>query len=234
MDDFDDIDRRLADIERAVDAGATDLSALGFWSVVRPAKGDPDLADRIADRAGRIDRRAFEARVNPRAPVWVGNALLLAGLVAGAVAVAVASRASSGLVAGVALVVAAGLWSVAVHDLAHWIVGAVVGIGFLAYFLGGPPPPRPGLKSRYETYLRASPAARAWMHASGAIATKVAPFAVLALYPSTRAPAWAAWVVLVIGIVQIATDVAFSTKSSDWMRFSREMSIARSIPRSTT
>jgi hypothetical protein len=231
MDDIDDIDRRLADIERAVDAGATDLSALGFWTVVRRAKADPDVAERIADRAGRIDRRAFEARVHPRAPVWLGNALLLAGLVAGGAAVAVASRSSSRLVAGVAIVLAAGMWSVSVHDLAHWLVGAVVGIGFLAYFLGGPPPPRPGLKSRYETYLRASPAARAWMHASGAIATKLAPFAVLALYPTTRAPAWAAWIVLGIGVVQIATDIAFSTKSSDWMRFTREMSSARSTPR---
>ena len=44
----------------------------------------------------------------------------------------------------------------------------MVGIRWTDYFLGGPPPPRPGLKSDYGTYLRADPDSRAWMHASGA------------------------------------------------------------------
>jgi hypothetical protein len=230
MDDAEDIEGRLVEIERAIDAGATDLAALGFWPIVRRAKADPALAARIAERVERIDRRAFEARVHPRAPVWAGNLALLAGVAAGVATIVVARTAESDVVAGIALIAAAALWSVAVHDLAHWAVGAIVGIRFLAYFLGGPPPPRPGLKTRYGTYLRASSGRRAWMHASGAIATKLAPFVTLALYPSTRAPAWAAWIVLAIGVAQIVTDVVFSTRSSDWMRFSRELAIGRSGP----
>jgi hypothetical protein len=65
------------------------------------------------------------------------------------------------------------------------------------------------------------------MHASGAIATKLAPFLVLALYPLTHAPAWAAWAVLALAILQILTDVLFSVRTSDWKKFKREMAVAR-------
>ena len=66
---------------------------------------------------------------------------------------------------------AGGAWSVSLHCPAHWLAGRVAGIRFTSYFFGGPFPPRPGLKTDYATYLRADPAARAWMHASGAIVT---------------------------------------------------------------
>jgi hypothetical protein len=102
-----------------------------------------------------------------------------------------------------------------------------VGIRFTDYFLGGPPPPRPGLKSDYATYLRADPDSRAWMHASGAIATKLAPFVALAFWPGSNAPWWAAAALAAIGVLQIVTDVAFSTRSSDWKKFRREKAIAR-------
>lgn len=217
-----DIEAVLEEIERAVDRGETDLRQLGFWRALGPVKADPALAGRVAEQAGRIDRRAFEARVRPLVPVWVGNLALLAGVAAGVAFIVVAARTDNPTIAGLALIAAAGIWSVAVHGLAHWVVGAIVGIRFFAYFLGGPPPPRPGLKSDYSTYLRASPSGRAWMHAAGAIATKLAPFVVLALYPLTHAPAWAAWAVLALGILQIVTDVLFSTKSSDWKKFNRE------------
>jgi hypothetical protein len=224
---LEELESLLEEIEQALDRGETDLRRLGFWRALGPVKRDPALAGLVADRAGRIDRRAFEARVHPLAPVWVGNLVLVAGIVAGVGAVVVAVRADSPTIAGLALIAAAGIWSFAIHGLAHWVVGRIVGIRFLAYFIGGPPPPRPGLKSDYSTYLRASPWGRAWMHASGAIATKVAPFVALALYPLTEAPAWAAWSVLALGIVQIVTDVLFSTKSSDWKKFNRERRAAR-------
>ena len=64
------------------------------------------------------------------------------------------------------------------------------------------------------------------MHASGAIASKIAPFAVFAaVYLPHRAagydlfPSWSLWAVLAIGVVQIVTDIPFSTKKhSDWKR----------------
>ena len=93
----------------------------------------------------------------------------------------------------------------------------------------GPPPPRPGIKTDYATYLRADPAKRAWFHASGAIATKIAPFVAVAVSPATNAPAWAVLLMGAYGVGQIATDVAFSVKSSDWKRFLRERAVAREL-----
>ncbi len=150
----------FARIEAAVDAGDTDLSRLGFWRVLRRLKADPELATRWAEVAGRIDRKAFEAGVRWRFPVWLGNAVLVVGTLVGGFAVVVAMNAGDEVIAGAALVAAAGIWSVSVHCLAHWVVGRLVGIRFTSYSFGGPFPPRPGLKTDYATYLR-TPAGRA-------------------------------------------------------------------------
>jgi len=217
----------FARIEAAVDEGETDLSGLGFWRLLRKVKADPMLSAHWADQAGRIDRKAFEGRVKIRFPVWFGNLVLAAGTLIGAGAAVVALRTEDPTLAGIALVVAAGAWAVSLHDLAHWAAGRLAGIRFVAYFFGGPFPPRPGLKTDYATYLRASPGTRAWMHASGALATKVAPFVALAFWWATEAPAWAAWAVGALGVLQIVTDVLYSTKTSDWKKVKRERHIAR-------
>jgi hypothetical protein len=216
-------------IEAAVDSGDTDLGRLGFWRLVRQVKLEPALATHWADVVGRIDRKAFEARVRPRIPVWLGNLVLAGGTVVGAGAVAVALEADDPTVAAVALVLGGGIWTVTVHDLAHQVVGRAVGIRFSAYFLGGPPPPRPGLKIDYASYLRTTPSARAWMHASGALASKAAPFVALLFYPASSASPWAAWVLAGIGLVTIVTDVVFSRRSSDWKKVIRERRIARAV-----
>ena len=168
-------------------AGETDLRALGFWRIVGEVKRDPALVARHADRIGRIDTAAFRSRVRLRVPVWAGNALLGLALLAGVAAIVVAGT-TTGTVAGAAFLFAVGAWSLGVHSPTHWVVGRFMGIRFTDYFLGGPPPPRPGLKTDYATYLRAEPGRRAWFHASGAIATKLAPFAALALVARDERP----------------------------------------------
>jgi hypothetical protein len=215
----------LARIEAAVAVGDTDLSTLGFWRLVAEVKRDPVLIGAHADTIGRIDTAAFRARVRVRVPVWVGNALLLLGVVVGAAAIVVAARTED-VVAGLALLAAAGIWALSVHSPTHWFVGWLAGIRFTDYFLGGPVPPRPGLKTDYATYLRAEPSMRAWFHASGAIATKIAPFVALALAPVTNAPAWAVWATAGFGVLQIVTDLRFSTKTGDWKKFRRERAVA--------
>ncbi len=217
----------FARIEAAVDAGEADLSQLGFWRLLKKVKAEPMLAQHWSEQAGRIDRKAFEAHVKLRFPVWFGNLVLLLGTLFGAAAVVAAIRLSNQVVAGLALMVAAVVWSVSVHSPTHWAVGRAVGIRFLCYFFGGPFPPRPGLKIDYSTYLRTRPRARAWMHASGALATKVAPFVALAFWWASDAPAWAAWAVAALGVVQILTDVFLSTRSSDWKKVRRERALAR-------
>ncbi|MGH2630119.1 MAG: hypothetical protein ACRDHI_06130 [Actinomycetota bacterium] len=225
--DRDGIGAELDRIEAAVRAGNTDLHALGFWPIVGRIKLDRALVEEHAERIGRIDTAAFRARVRLRAPVWVGNVVLLLGVLVGALAVGAAFVWRSPSSKGLALVAAGAIWSVSVHSPTHWLAGYLVGIRWTDAFLGGPPPPRPGLKSDYGTYLRADPDSRAWMHASGAIATKVAPFAALAFWPASGAPWWAAAALAGLGLVQIATDLAISTKSSDWKKFRREKAVAR-------
>jgi len=216
----------LAAIETAVEFGATDLTALGFWRAIALIKRDPVLVHALAEQAGRIDTAAFRARVRWRAPVWAGIVLMLVVLALGVAAIVVAGI-WTGTWAGLALIAAGIAWSIGVHVPAHWVTGRFAGIAFTDAFLGGPPPPRPGLKTDYATYLLADPSARAWFHASGAIATKVAPFVAVALSPATNAPGWAVGVTAAYGVFTIATDVLFSTKSSDWKRFSRERAVAR-------
>ncbi|HLA92607.1 MAG TPA: hypothetical protein VJO36_03605 [Actinomycetota bacterium] len=214
-------------IESAVDAGNTDLRAMGFWRLLAKVKADAALSAHWAEQAGRIDRKAFEARVRRRFPVWFGNLVLLVEAMAGAFAVGIALGSDEEVVAGLALVFAGVAWSVAFHCPTHWLVGRIVGIGFTAYFLAGPFPPRPGVKTDYASYLRASPVARAWMHGSGAVVTKLAPFIALAFWPATDVPTWAAIALAAIGVFQIVTDVVFSTKRGDWKKVRRELRVAR-------
>jgi len=237
------IDEELERIERAVEAGQSDLRALGYWRLVGRIKRDPAAIRRYADAAGRIDRAAFEARVRPRFPVWVGNAILVAGTVVLAALVPVAIALAEGIdrprpeLAGALLVVAAGGLSVSVHGPAHWVAGRTLGIRFAGWFLGGPFRIQPGLKVEYASYLRADPTSRAAMHAAGALASKVAPFAVFgpAYIQHVRhgwalLPAWSLWAILGLGVLQILTDIVWSTKRSDWKRVRRELRLAREEP----
>ncbi len=222
-----DLSAELNRIEDAVQAGNHDLKALGFWRIVANVKLDRLLVERHADQIGRIDTAAFRKFARFRIPVWAGNTILLTGAGIGLGAAIVARSVSWQTFAGMLLVAAGAIWTVALHSPTHWFVGSLVSIRFTDYFVGGPPPPRPGLKSDYASYLRADPASRAWMHASGAIATKLAPFLALAFWPGSDAPWWSAVALIAIGVLSIGTDLAFSVKSSDWKKFLRERAVAK-------
>jgi hypothetical protein len=218
-----DLDR----IEAAVQGGVTDLRGLGFWRIVARVKPDRMLVDRYADQIGRIDGAAFRAGVRFRIPVWAGNAILLVGVAVGLAAAIAVRSVTSPTLAGLLLIAAGAIWSVSLHSPTHLFVGYLASIRFTDYFMSGPLPPRPGLKSDYATYLRADPGSRAWMHASGAIATKLAPFLALAFFPGSGAPWWSAAALVAIGLLQVGTDLAFSVKSGDWKKFRRERAIAK-------
>jgi hypothetical protein len=223
----DEADAVLTSIEASVSAGESDLRGLGFWRLVGRIKLDRLLVDQEADRIGRIDAAAFRARVRLRVPVWVGITMLLLGVIAGGLAVWAAFAWRTDVWKGAALVAAGAIWSLCVHSPAHWFVGLLIGIRWTDAFIGGPFPPRPGVKSDYGSYLRADPGSRAWMHASGALATKLAPFAALAWWPASGAPGWAAIVLLAMGALEIVTDIVFSRKASDWKKFARERRVVR-------
>src|SRR5690606_24826073 len=109
------------------------------------------------------------------------------------------------------------------HGLGHLVVGRLLGIRFTAWYVASPGRPQPGVKIDYASYLRSTRARRAWMHASGAIVTKVLPFALIGAARAAGLPGWVTWALVGIGFVMIVTDVMFSTRKSDWSRVIREL-----------
>jgi len=222
------IDRTLAACEQQLQAGHTpDLRALGFWRAVAAVKRRPDLVDRYASRIAAIDRQSFRRRVRLTFPIGVGIVLVVGGLLVDLVFLAVASGAPHPWHEILVLVGAGGL-DIATHGPAHLLVGALVGIRFTDWFIDLAAKRPPGFKTDYASYLRASPRARAWMHAAGAIVTKLTPFLVVPYALAIDTDAWAVGVLLLVGVGQLVSDVVYSTKKSDWKKYSREMRLARS------
>lgn len=217
-------------MERAESAVAEGggLSGTGFWKAVGSARRDRGIADRYAERIAAVDRAAFENGVRLRVPSAVGTSVLVTGTAAGTLALVLAQQVAGRAGRTLVFLGAMGALLVCTHSLAHWLVGRLMGMRFTHYFLGGPPPPRPGAKLDYATYLRVPPARRAAMHASGAVVTKVIPFALIPVALALDLYGWVVYLLIALGMIQIVTDVLFSTKSSDWKKVRRELRAARS------
>ncbi len=223
--DQSSVETALARAEEAVEAGRG-LEKTGFWSAVARVKENPELAERYADRMAEIDQRAFRNWVLLTVPLWLGTALMLACTALG-LGLIWWAYALDGWGAVVAFYSGLGSLLVATHGLAHLLVGTMVGIGFTSWFIGSITRPQPGVKVDYASYLRTRPERRAWMHASGAIVTKLTPFALLGAAIAADLPIWAVWGVVGVGVLAIVTDILWSTQSSDWKRFRREMEFAQ-------
>ena len=220
------MERSLERAEDAVSKGLG-LEGTGFWKAVAAARKDFSLADRYADRIAAVDLRAFENGVKLKVPAGVGTAALAGASAAGVAAVLLAESIDNRLLRSVVFLGALGALEVGTHSLSHWMVGRLMGMRFTYYVLGGPPPPRPGAKLDYASYLRVPPTQRAIMHGSGAVVTKIVPFALIPAARSLDLPAWVVYVLVLVGIGQIGTDVVLSTKSSDWKKVKRELRAAK-------
>ena len=223
--DESEVERTLAACEQALSAeGKPDLRALGFWRAVAAVKRRADLVERHATRVATIDRETFRRHVRLAFPVTLGvialDVALFGGLVLLAIAIGVPHPWRELLV-----LAATGALDVALHGLAHLAVGTLVGIGFTDWFISLPKPP--GFKIDYASYLRTPPRQRAWMHAAGAIASKLTPFLVIPYAVAIDTDTWAVLALLAFGVVQIVTDLLYSVRASDWKRFRREMRLAR-------
>lgn len=218
-----EIDTALNACEVTIGFGnSPDLRAAGFWPAVRAVKGDPELVVQFAHRIGVIDAVAFGSWARIAVPLWLGTAAAVFGAMAGVTVIVESEFVPSWN--GIVFMVGAGILIGTTHGLGHLVVGRIGGIRFTAWFIGRGRP-QPGVKTDYATYLRATPRSRAWMHASGAIVTKAIPFLLIPvalLMPAI--PWWVPIVLFALGIIQIVTDLAWSTKSSDWAKFRREMS----------
>lgn len=218
----DEIEAALDATERALSGdGPVDLRATGFWKAVGAIKRTPDVVDVFADRVGRLDRELFERWALFTIPFGIGTALAVAATVAGLIVIAAAYYVDAPW-NGLLLLAGFGIVVVPTHGLGHLVVGARAGMRFTHWFVGTISRPQPGVKIDYATYLRTPASARAWMHAGGALTTKAIPFLLLGAAWGMEAPGWA-WAALIIaGIGMAATDVVWSTKSSDWKKFARE------------
>jgi hypothetical protein len=221
------IESSLAGCESELAAGrVVDLQTHGFWRTVTRVKSDPELVTRYAERIARIDRAAFRHRVALHFPAALGIALLTGGSLFGLVLLWLAASLDHPM-RELAVLIGMGALLVCTHNLAHFVVGSLSGIRFTDWFIDLPRRPQPGLKLDYASYLRAPARSRAWMHASGAVVTKIVPFAVMPYAVAIGCDGWAVVLLLALGIVQILTDVLWSVKASDWKKFRREMRLAR-------
>ncbi|HEX6302194.1 MAG TPA: hypothetical protein VF148_17210 [Acidimicrobiia bacterium] len=219
------IEESLTRAERAVDDGEG-LSGTGFWQAVSTVKGQPELADRYADRIAAIDERAHRDWAWLIIPLGVGTVLAGMATLVG-LALVWWAYALDGGPAIVAFLIGFGVLLASTHALAHLVVGSIMGIRFSYWFVGEISRPQPGVKVDYASYLRTKAAKRAWMHASGAIVTKAIPFLLIGAAVAADLPAWVAWALAAFGVVTIATDALWSTKASDWKKFRREISFAQ-------
>lgn len=202
------------------------LVGTGFWSAVGLIKKEPDLVERYGDRVSEIDQAAFKNWALLTVPITIGNILTLVATVVGIGAV-VMSVVLEGTPAILAMLVGLAILLVTTHGLAHLVVGQMVGIRFTYWFIGTIGRPQPGVKVEYSSYLRTSATSRAWMHASGAIMTKATPLLLIAPSRIADLPVWVTWGLVVVSFLSILTDVLWSTSSSDWKKFRRELAFAQ-------
>jgi hypothetical protein len=222
----DEIERVLEETEAALrDRDVVDLRAAGFWKAVAAVKRRPELADTFADRIAAIDRTAFERWALLTVPAGAGTLLAVIGTLI-ALGIVAAAYYVDAPWNGLLLLAGTGVLLVPTHGLGHLVVAGRGGMRITHWFVGSITRPQPGVKLDYATYLRAPARSRAWMHASGAIVTKTIPFLMLGAAWGMDAPGWAWAVLLIMGVAMVITDVAWSTKSSDWMKFRREMRYA--------
>ena len=225
MDHFE-VDATLGEIERVFDEDASaGLSGRGFWQVVATVKGDSKLREEFGDRIARLDQEGFSRWAMMTIPLGIGTLLAIIGTGFGAALIAVAFSADEPINGALILIGMLVLYTT-LHSLAHLFVGRIVGIRFTHWFIGEIGRPQPGVKTDYASYLRTPARARAWMHASGAIVTKIVPFAVVPVAAAADAPGWSIVGLVAVGVFGLITDSLLSVKTGDWKKFKREMSFA--------
>ena len=221
------IEEALRRAEQSVRDGSG-LRGTGFWGAVSEVKRQPELADRYAARIAAIDAAAHAQWALVLIPMWLGTALMLLGTLVALVLIGAAYSIDRELWKVVSFLAGLGILLVTTHGLAHLLVGKALGMTFTSWFIGSLKMPQPGVKVDYTSYLTSPAQSRAWMHASGAIATKLVPFALVGAAIAADMPTWSVWVIVGLGVAMVVTDVLWSTKASDWKKYRREMEFAQS------
>lgn len=202
------------------------LAGTGFWGAVGSVKRQPELVDRYADRIAAIDDAAHRNWAMLIIPLWLGTSIAVI-VVLGGLALVWWAYELDGTAATVSFLAGVGVLIGATHGLGHLVVGRLLGMRFEYWFVGEIRQPQPGVKLDYAAYLRTSAPRRAWMHASGALTTKIIPFLLIGAAVAAGLPSWVPWLLAGLGVAMVLTDVLWSTDESDWKRFKREMRFAQ-------
>jgi len=202
------------------------LAGSGFWGAVGSVKRQPELVDRYADRIAAIDAAAHRNWAMLIIPLWLGTSIAVIVVLVGLALVWWAYELD-GTAATVSFLAGAGVLIGSTHGLGHLVVGRLLGMRFEYWFVGEIRQPQPGVKLDYAAYLRTSAPRRAWMHASGALTTKIFPFLLIGAAVAAGLPSWVPWLLAGLGVAMVLTDVLWSTEESDWKRFKREMRFAQ-------
>lgn len=224
--DAREIDAVLDRAEASVARG-NGLSGTGFRKLVAAAKRDPELVRHHGARIAAIDQAAFRQWALLVVPIGLGTALASIAAAGGAALVVWSRRLvdeGSEPTALVAFLAGAVMMLAATHGLGHLVVGRLSGIRFSAWFVPRIQRPQPGVKIDYQSYLASTPTRRAWTHAAGALTTKVVGFGMVAAAVWAGMPRWLVWALVAFAVAIVIVDVLWSTKSSDWARFRRELS----------
>jgi hypothetical protein len=195
-------------------------------AAVSQVKREPQLVEGYADRIASIDTRALRDWALLVIPLWMGTSIAVLATLGG-LALIWWAYALEDLAAVAVFLLGTGVLLSATHGLAHLAVGRAMGMRFLFWFVGEIRQPQPGVKVDYGTYLRTPARQRAWMHASGALTTKIIPFLLIGAALAADLPTWGVMALVALGVGQIVTDVLWSTDSSDWKKFKREMGFAQ-------
>ncbi len=225
------------DIEAVLDraeekvAKGEGLAGTGFRKLVSEAKRDPELARRHGGRIAAVDEAAFRRWAMLVVPIVPGT-ILASIAAAGGVGLMVWARSlidlRSELAALVCFLAAVVMILASTHGLGHLVVGRLAGIRFSAWFVAKVSKPQPGVKIDYRSYLLSTPTRRAWTHAAGALATKLAVVGLAVGAAWAGMPDWLGWALVAVAVATVITDVVWSTKHSDWARFKRELAYRRS------
>lgn len=185
---MEEIISELDRIEEAIAKGKYSLCERDFWRIVTQVKKEPELANKFADRIGRIDQTIFRKKARISVPLKIGHFIeIMATLL---IVVALYCLISSGTYTGIAILAGTFALMGTVHPLAHYMVGRAFGIRFTFYFPNGPAMIEPTIKTDYATYLKTPPIKRAVMHAAGPLICTLIIIVALAVAVAVNAPPW--------------------------------------------
>ncbi len=192
----------------------TEYSGKDFRAVVDTVKKERISDNELLTQIENVSHRRFVDKVSFTLSIPAGN--LLACFVTVAALILAFVTGSNLLLYMCALILLATL-----HPLSHYVTGSLLGIRFTHFYLDGPARFEPTLRIDYASYLRASPAKRATMHASGVIGTVIAPL-IVAFIALNKGDVGAAFYLFIFFLLLIVFELLTSTKNGDLMRARRE------------